>query len=77
VTSRSCYSNDMDLYFTSNLNNAMSNNKRIKHWQPARFTLASERLSAPAFSADHAVVILNQPLTNKELLVQLCGEGSS
>lgn len=54
----------------------MSDDKKIKHWQPARFTLASEGLSGSDSFSGHAVVILNQPILNKELLIQICRGGS-
>lgn len=58
------------------MHQAMPGEMKIKHWQPAQFTLASERFSRSVPLRGHAVVILNQPLSNKELLVQICRGGS-
>ena len=50
---------------------------KIKHWQPAKFTLAAEHLPESIPFRGHAVLILNQALLNKELLLQICRGGSS
>lgn len=48
----------------------MALNQPFKQWNPVRYTLGFRHPSNT--SNDYALVILNQPLENKELLVKLC-----
>ena len=58
----------------------MAQNQKPKLWHPARFTHGSVRGSGdenvgPNQSGQHTVIILNNPLDNKELFVGVCLEG--
>ncbi len=50
----------------------MSSNKSVKEWHPARFTIGDDGLDQPT---PFIVIISNQPLENKELLLKLCEKG--
>lgn len=52
----------------------MSSNQNSKIWDPAKYALGRGHLLSKQ-SSRYAVVILNQPLENKEVLVKLCAGG--
>ena len=52
----------------------MSSNQNSKIWDPAKYALGRGHSSLKQTSR-YAVVILNQPLENKEVLVKLCAGG--
>ena len=59
---------------------SMVQDQSPKLWQPARFThggihTSDAELIGPDVTKEHAVIILNNPLENKELLVDICIEG--
>lgn len=55
----------------------MTHDHSPKTWHPARFThggLGDEPVG-PAVSRQHIVIILNNPLEDKDLLVSICTKG--
>lgn len=52
----------------------MSSNENSKKWNPARYTEGYRNSSSS--SNKYALVILNQPLENKSLLIKLCAGGT-
>ena len=58
----------------------MPQNQNPKLWHPARFTHGGSRVSdhessEPGIDSQHTVIILNNPLENKDLLVDVCING--
>ena len=51
----------------------MSSNSDITLWHPARFTVAGPKYNHK-INKSYAIIILNQPLENKQLLVKLCSD---
>ena len=54
----------------------MSSERSVKYWRPDRFTLIGSALPKLEPERGYAVVILNQPLANRSLLVKVCSGGS-
>ena len=55
----------------------MTQDQSPKLWHPARFTHggSDDEPFGPAVVMQHAVIILNNPLENKDLLVDVCIKG--
>lgn len=55
----------------------MAHDQGPKTWHPARFTHggSGDELFGPAGFRQHVVIILNNPLEDKDLLVDICTKG--
>lgn len=51
----------------------MSSGNTVKTWRPARFALGAE--DSKGVEEQFAVLVLNQPVENKALFLQLCARG--
>lgn len=56
----------------------MSTLSSVKKWHPARFTLRQDDSLDPENpESPYLVIISNQPLENKSLLLEICSRGES
>ncbi len=55
---------------------ADSTGESITEWYPAQFTLGpDERSLKPSIENPYQVLVLNQPIKNKSLLLKICENG--
>lgn len=54
----------------------MPSDPLVKTWQPARFTIGTlDQPTNPSTESTYAVLILNQPLEQRDLLIDVCSKG--